>query len=324
MSIADKKSYIEGKYGKGKAQWLDGNEKAVYDFDTIPSGSLYLDKKLGQAFPKLTIAEIIGEEQSGKTTLCLSIIAQAQKKYPKMYCAFIDVEHALDAKYAQDIGVDLKRLIISQPDSAEEALMIAEDFVRDNDCAVVVIDSVAGLVPAEELEKELDEGSVSKLPQIMGRATRKLKNLVRPTETLVLFTNQYRITQFQPFVKKDTPGGRALRFFAGIRIELKRSSKLIQDGGENIGQVCTAFIKKNKFNAPFREAEFFILFGKGISKEDELIDLGIEIGEIQKGGAYYTLNGHKVQGRRKFLNYLMENPEITEKLEKKVRKYLFD
>jgi len=328
MSIKNKQEMIEKKYGKGKAQWLGSNNKVVYDFDTVSSGSLYLDKKLGQGFPKLTIAEIIGEEQSGKTTLCLNTIAEAQRKYPKEYCAFVDVEHALDAKYAQSVGVDLSRLIISQPDSAEEALMIAEDFIRDDECGVVVIDSIAGLVPEAELDKELNEEHVSKLPIILGRAARKMKNLVRPTGTLVVFTNQFRITQFIPFVKKDTPGGRAMRFFAGIRIILKRSTTLIKadvDGAPtNIGQVCTAHIKKNKFNAPFCDVDFYIMFGKGISKEDELIDLGVEMGIIGRAGSWFSYGDFKIQGRTGMLQHLMENKKLTDEIEKKAKEYLFN
>jgi recombination protein RecA len=324
MSIAEKKKQIESKFGKGKAQWIGDNKKVVYDFDTVSSGSLLLDAKLGQAFPKRTMVEIIGEEQAGKTTLCLNTIAEAQKKYPDQYCAFVDVEHALDAKYAQDIGVDVSQLLISQPDSAEEALMITDDLIRASACSVVIVDSVAGLVPEEELDKELDEGSVSKLPILMGRATRKFKQLARQSETLLIFTNQWRIAQFQPYVMKDTPGGKALRYFASIRIELKRNSKLLQAEGINIGQVCKAHIKKNKFAAPFREVEFYIMFGQGISKEDELIDIGIEMGEIERGGSWFTFNDEtKVQGRYQALSYLQENTEASAKLEEAAREYLF-
>lgn len=327
LTIQNKIEQIDEKYGKGKVQLLDSLAKEAEGIKYISTGSYYLDKKLGYGWPMCIMAEVIGEEMSGKSTVCLHAIAEAQKAYPDKYCVFIDVEHAFNAKYAKDLGVNTKDLVISQPDSAEEAFDLTEDFVREQDCSVCIVDSIAGLVPEEELEKPLSENSVSKLPLLLGRATRKLKNIVEKSDTLLIWTNQYRIVRFQPFVQKGTPGGNAMRYFTSMRVALKRESNLITqkiDGEDvNIGQIVTANVIKNKYAPPYREAEFRLMFGQGISRIDELIDLGIQKKVIHKGGTWYEYNDIKVQGRYNFFNELKNNKKALSDLEQIGHKYVF-
>lgn len=320
---------MESKYGKGKTTTLNNLKQDYTGINFIHSGSLYFDEKLGRGWPMCTMAEIIGEEQAGKTTECLHILANAQKQYPDKYCSFVDVEHRFDPEYAERIGVDVNRLLVSQPEFAEEALDMVEDMIREQECSVVILDSIAGLVPREELEKPLSEGSVSKLPMLMGRATRKYKNIVRQARTLLVFTNQWRIAQFQPYVMKDTPGGKAVRYFSSIRVELKRESALITgtrlNGAKyNAGQLVNVHVKKNSFAPPFRKTQFTIMFGEGICLADELIDLGIEMDIIEKSGTWYRYGEHKIQGKWGFLQYIKENQKLQQELVDKAKGYLFD
>jgi recombination protein RecA len=309
-------SQIEKSYGKGAIMRLGDNLSV--NVEAIPTGSLSLDLALGiGGVPKGRIIEIYGPESSGKTTLALHIVASAQKAGGEV--AYIDAEHALEPAYARALGVDIDSMLISQPDTGEDALAITETLVRSGAVDVVVIDSVAALVPRSEIEGEMGDSSVGVVARLMSQALRKLAGSISKTNCIVIFINQLRekigVMYGNP---ETTPGGRALKYFASVRIDVRRVETL-KNGTEMIGNRTRAKIVKNKVAPPFREAEFDIMYGEGISKIGEIIDLGVKLDLIEKGGAWFTVGETRIQGRDNVKQYLKENPEIANELEEKIR-----
>ena len=307
---------IEKNFGKGAIMRL-GDDIPV-NVEAIPTGSLSLDLALGiGGVPRGRIVEIYGPESCGKTTLALHIVASAQKGGGE--AAYIDVEHALEPAYARALGVDIDELLISQPDTGEQALEITEQLVRSGALDVVVIDSVAALLPRSELEGEMGESSVGVVARLMSQALRKLAGVVSKTGCIVVFINQLRekigVMYGNP---ETTPGGRALKYFASVRIDMRRIETL-KSGSEMVGNRTRAKIVKNKVAPPFKEAEFDILYGQGISKIGEIIDLSVKLGLIDKAGAWFTVGDQRFQGRDNVKVYLQENPEVCDKLEADIR-----
>ena len=307
---------IEKNYGKGAIMRL-GDDIPV-NVEAISTGSLSLDLALGiGGVPKGRIVEIFGPESSGKTTLALHILASAQKKGGEV--AFIDVEHALEPAYARALGVDIDSLLISQPDTGEQALEIAEALVRSGALDVVVIDSVAALLPRSELEGDMGDSSVGVVARLMSQALRKLAGTVSKTGTIVVFINQLRekigVMYGNP---ETTPGGRALKYFSSVRIDVRRIETL-KNGGESYGNRTKAKVIKNKVAPPFKEAEFDIIYGEGISKIGEIIDLGVQLDIIDKGGAWFTVGDARLQGKEAVREFLKENPDICDDIEQKIR-----
>ena len=307
---------IEKNYGKGAIMRL-GDDIAV-NVEAIPTGSLSLDLALGiGGVPRGRIVEIYGPESSGKTTLALHILASAQKTGGEV--AFIDVEHALEPAYARALGVDIDSLLISQPDTGEQALEITEQLVRSGALDVVVVDSVAALLPRSELEGEMGESSVGVIARLMSQALRKLAGTVSRTNCIVVFINQLRekigVMYGNP---ETTPGGRALKYFSSVRIDVRRIETL-KVGGEMIGNRTRAKIVKNKVAPPFKEAEFDIIYGEGISKIGEIVDLGVKLDLIDKAGAWYTYGDVRVQGRDSMKEFLREHPDVSDQIEAEIR-----
>jgi recombination protein RecA len=288
--------------------------------DTIPSGSLTVDIAIGVGgFPRGRITEIYGPESSGKTTICLSVISEAQKLGG--LCAFVDMEHALDPTYAERIGVDLDTLYISQPDTGEQALEITESLVRSGALDVIVVDSVAALVPRAEIEGEMGDAHVGLQARLMSQALRKLSGAIKHSNSIVIFTNQLREKVGVMFGSPETTsGGRALKFYASVRLDIRRI-EAIKQGGENIGNRTRIRVTKNKVSAPFREAEFDIMFYEnGVSKSGEIIDLGTDLGIIEKRGAFYRYNEGLIgQGRENAKQYLTENSDLATEIEGLIR-----
>lgn len=310
-------SQIERAFGKGSIMRLGQNTNI--DIEAIPTGSLGIDIALGiGGLPKGRIIEIYGPESSGKTTLALSVIAQAQKRNGT--CAFIDAEHALDPSYAKKIGVDIENLLVSQPDSGEQALEIADTLVRSGAIDVMVVDSVAALVPKAELEGEMGDAHMGLQARLMSQALRKLTATVARSNTLIIFINQIRMKLGVMFGNPETTtGGNALKFYASVRMDIRRVGA-IKDKDEVIGSQTRVKIVKNKVAPPFKTVDFDIMYGEGISKTGELIDLGVKSGIIEKAGAWFSYNGDKIgQGRENAKRYLMENPEVAEEIENKIR-----
>ena len=308
---------IEKLHGKGAIMRMGSKE--VVNIDSISTGSISVDMALGiGGVPRGRIVEIYGPESSGKTTLALHIIAEAQKLGGE--AAFVDAEHALDPTYARALGVDVENLLISQPDVGDDALAITELLVRSGAVDVVVVDSVAALVPRAEVDGDIGDATVGLVARLMSQALRKLSGSISRTKCVVIFINQLRekigVSYGNP---ETTPGGRALKYFSSVRIDVRRSESL-KTGTEFIGNRTKAKIVKNKLAPPFREAEFDIMFGEGISKYGELIDLGVRLGIIDKGGAWFTVNDNRFQGRDNVKNYLKENPDVADDLEAKIRK----
>lgn len=320
-ALDDAISQIEKKFGKGSVMRL-GDRTAV-DVDVIPSGSLTLDKALGiGGYPKGRIIEIYGPESSGKTTLTLHAIAQAQKQGDK--AAFIDAEHAIDPVYAKNLGVDIDELILSQPDSGEQALEIAEMLVRSGVIDLIVIDSVAALVPQVELDGEMGDAAVGLQARLMSKALRKLSGVMNKTNCTVIFINQLRekigVMYGNP---ETTTGGRALKFYSSVRVEIRRSEQIKQNG-EIIGNKANIKVVKNKVAPPFKTTQVDIIYGKGISRDGEILDLAVEGDIVEKSGAWYAYNGEKIgQGRENAKNFLIEHPAIFEEVEEKVKAQLF-
>lgn len=320
-ALDDAISQIEKKFGKGSVMRL-GDRTAV-DVDVIPSGSLTLDKALGiGGYPKGRIIEIYGPESSGKTTLTLHAIAQAQKQGGK--AAFIDAEHAIDPVYAKNLGVDIDELILSQPDSGEQALEIAEMLVRSGVIDLIVIDSVAALVPQVELDGEMGDAAVGLQARLMSKALRKLSGVMNKTNCTVIFINQLRekigVMYGNP---ETTTGGRALKFYSSVRVEIRRSEQIKQNG-EIIGNKANVKVVKNKVAPPFKTTQVDIIYGKGISRDGEILDLAVEGDIVEKSGAWYAYNGEKIgQGRENAKNFLIEHPAIFEEVEEKVKAQLF-
>ena len=307
---------IEKNFGKGAIMRL-GDDIPV-NVEAIPTGSLSLDLALGiGGVPRGRIIEIYGPESCGKTTLALHIVASAQKNGGE--AAYIDVEHALEPAYARALGVDIDNLLISQPDTGEQALEITEQLVRSGALDVVVIDSVAALLPRSELEGEMGESSVGVVARLMSQALRKLAGVVSKTNCIVVFINQLRekigVMYGNP---ETTPGGRALKYFASVRIDMRRIETL-KNGSEMIGNRTRAKVIKNKVAPPFKEAEFDIIYGQGISKVGEIIDLAVKLELIDKAGAWFTVGETRLQGRDNVREYLEQNPEVMDRLEQQIR-----
>ncbi|NPA53270.1 MAG: recombinase RecA [Aquificae bacterium] len=312
---------IEKRFGKGSVMTF--NSEAIKTVEAIPSGSLTLDLATGiGGIPRGRVTEIYGPESSGKTTLTLHIIAEAQKRGGK--AVFIDAEHAFDPKYAKAIGVNLEDLIISQPDYGEQALEIAETLIRSGVVDVVVIDSVAALVPKAELEGDIEDSNVGLHARLMSKAMRVLKGAVNKSNTALILINQIREKVGVMFGNPETTtGGRAIKFFADMRLEVRK--KDLKDSGEKVGSRVKVKVVKNKLAPPFKEAEFDVIYGEGISKEGELLDLGEELGIIKKSGAWYSYGEQKIgQGREKAREFLKHNPEIADEIEKKIREKLLN
>lgn len=309
---------INKRFGDGAIMRLGDAQNLKVD--TIPSGSLTVDIAMGVGgIPRGRITEIYGPESSGKTTLCLSIVAQAQKRGG--LCAFVDMEHALDPTYAERIGVNLDTLYISQPDTGEQALEITESLVRSGALDVVVVDSVAALVPRAEIEGEMGDSHVGLQARLMSQALRKLAGAIKQTNTTVLFTNQLREKVGVMFGSPETTsGGRALKFYASVRLDIRRIQS-IKQGGDNIGNRTRVRVTKNKVSAPFREAEFDIMFYEnGISKTGEIVDLATDLGIVEKRGAFYRYNEDLLgQGRENAKTYLDENTRISDQIEDRIR-----
>lgn len=307
---------IEKNFGKGAIMRL-GDDIPV-NVEAISTGSLSLDLALGiGGVPRGRIVEIYGPESSGKTTLALHILASAQKLGGDV--AFIDVEHALEPAYARALGVDIDTLLISQPDTGEQALEITEQLVRSGAIDCIVVDSVAALLPRSELEGEMGDSSVGVIARLMSQALRKLAGIVSKTNCVIVFINQLRekigVMYGNP---ETTPGGRALKYFSSVRIDVRRVETL-KSGSEMIGNRTRAKVVKNKVAPPFKEAEFDIIYGQGISKIGEIIDLGVKLDIIEKGGAWFTVNGTRIQGRDNVRIYLEENPDVAAQIEQQVR-----
>jgi recombination protein RecA len=308
---------IEKQYGKGSIMRL--GEQSGSDIDVIPTGSLSLDIALGVGgIPRGRIVEIYGPEASGKTTLALHIMAQVQKAGG--IAAMIDAEHALDPVYARAVGVDIDNLLIAQPDHGEQALEIAEHLVRSGAVDVVVIDSVAALVPRAEIEGEMGDAHVGLQARLMSQALRKLTGAISKSNSVVIFTNQLREKVGVMFGNPEvTPGGRALKFYASIRLDVRRIDSLKQ-GSEIVGNRTRVRVLKNKVAPPFKEAEFDIVYGKGISKVGDILDLATELDLVNKSGAWYSYGDLRLgQGREAAKEFLTQNPELADELELKVR-----
>lgn len=307
---------IEKDYGKGTIMRL-GDDISV-NVEALSTGSLSLDLALGiGGVPRGRIVEIYGPEASGKTTLALHVVASAQKNGGD--AAYIDVEHALEPAYARALGVDIDSLLISQPDTGEQALDIAESLVRSGAIDVLVVDSVAALIPRVELEGEVGDTVVGALARLMSQAMRRLAGAISKNNCTVIFINQLRqkigVMYGSP---ETTPGGLALKYYASVRIDVRRIETL-KVGGEMVGNRTRAKVVKNKVAPPFREAEFDIMYGEGISKVGEIIDLGVKLEIIDKAGAWYTCNGQRIQGRDGVKEYLLANPEACDAIEKEIR-----
>ncbi len=311
-------SHIEKQYGKGSVMKL-GDESAKMNVETVPTGALSLDIALGLGgLPKGRIIEVYGPESSGKTTVALHAVAEVQKRGG--IAGFIDAEHALDPVYAKNIGVDIDNLYISQPDNGEQALEITETMVRSGAVDIVIVDSVAALVPRAEIDGEMGDTHVGLQARLMSQALRKLTAVISRSNCIVIFINQLREKVGVMFGSPETTtGGRALKFYSSVRLDVRRIEALKQ-GGEVVGNRTRIKVVKNKVAPPFREAEFDIMFGQGISREGDLLDLAADIGIINKSGAWYAYNGEKIgQGRENAKGYLKENPALVKEVDTKVR-----
>lgn len=308
---------IEKQFGKGSIMKL--GEKAIGDIEVIPSGSITLDIALGVGgYPRGRIIEIFGPESSGKTTFALHAIAEAQKRGG--YAAFIDAEHALDPVYAKNLGIDINNLILSQPDTGEQALDIAEHLIRSNAIDIIVIDSVAALVPKVEIDGDMGDAHIGMQARLMSQAMRKLSGAISKSKTIAIFINQIREKVGVLFGSPETTsGGRALKFYSTIRLDIRRVDT-IKKGGDIIGNLTRVRVVKNKVAPPFKTAEIDLIYGKGISYEGEIIDLGVAHDIIAKSGAWFSYNDEKLgQGRENVKEYLRNNPNLAKEIEEKIR-----
>jgi len=314
-------SQIEKQFGKGSIMRL-GQRGAIAPMESISTGSISIDYALGiGGLPRGRVVEIFGPESSGKTTLALQVIAEAQRSGGM--AAFVDAEHALDAQYAQKLGVGLENLLVSQPDNGEQALEIVEVLVRSNSVDVVVVDSVAALVPKAEIEGEMGEAQMGLQARLMSQALRKLTGVVSKSKTTLIFINQLREKIGVMFGNPETTtGGRALKFYASVRIDIRRIAS-IKDGDQVIGGRTRVKVVKNKVAPPFREAEFDVMYGEGISREGDLLDLAVEKRIVEKSGAWFAFSGERLgQGRENAKQFLKDNPSVRQTLEDRVRKEL--
>ena len=320
----EKKKALESALGQIEKQFGKGSVMKLGDFtamnvEAIPTGALSLDVALGiGGIPKGRIIEIFGPESSGKTTLALHMIAECQKRGGE--AAFIDAEHALDPVYAKHLGVDIDNLIVSQPDTGEQALEIAEALVRSGAIDIIVVDSVAALVPKAEIDGDMGDAHVGLQARLMSQALRKLAGVLNKSNTAIVFINQLREKVGIMFGNPETtPGGRALKFYASVRLDIRKIENLKQDG-EVFGNRVRVKVVKNKVAPPFREAEFDIIYGKGISKAGNILDLGVNLDIVEKSGSWFAYDGTRIgQGRENAKRYFEENPEIMNDVEKKVR-----
>ena len=309
--------HIEKQFGKGSVMKL-GEFKAM-NVEAIPTGALSLDIALGiGGIPRGRIIEIFGPESSGKTTLALHAIAETQKMGGE--AAFIDAEHALDPVYAKNLGVDIDNLIVSQPDTGEQALEIAEALIRSGAIDIIIVDSVAALVPKAEIDGDMGDSHIGLQARLMSQALRKLAGAINKTNAVIIFINQLREKVGIMFGNPETtPGGRALKFYSSVRLDIRKIENIKQDG-EVVGNRARVKVIKNKVAPPFREAEFDIVYGKGISKEGNILDLAVNLDIVEKSGAWFSYNGEKIgQGRENVKKYLSENPKVMDELEKKIR-----
>ena len=318
--IDDTLKSIEKQFGKGSIMKL--GDKVYEHMEVVPTGSLALDLALGVGgYPKGRIIEIYGPESSGKTTLALHAIAEAQKQGG--YAAFIDAEHALDPKYAKALGVDIDNLILSQPDTGEQALEIVEQLVRSNAISIVVIDSVAALVPKVEIDGDMGDAHVGLQARLMSQAMRKLSGVISKTNTVCIFINQIREKVGVMFGNPETTsGGRALKFYSTIRLDIRRV-EAIKSGDQYIGNLTRVKVVKNKVAAPFRTVDIEIIYGKGISREGEILDMAVEYDIINKSGAWFSYNDEKIgQGRENVKAYIASNPDFAAEVEEKIKEQL--
>ena len=316
-ALAEALKQIEKQFGKGAIMKMDGSQKE--QLEVISTGSLGLDLALGVGgLPRGRIVEIYGPESSGKTTLCLEAIAQCQKAGGK--CAFIDAENAFDPIYATKLGVKVEDLLVSQPDTGEQGLEICDMLVRSGGIDMIVVDSVAALVPKAEIEGDMGDSHVGLQARLMSQALRKLTGAIKQTNTLVVFINQIRMKIGVMFGNPETTtGGNALKFYASVRLDIRRTGT-IKKGEEALGNETRVKVVKNKVAPPFKQAEFDILYGEGISFEGEVIDIGVKLDIIEKSGAWYSYNGNKIgQGKDNTRLWLKENPEILDEINRKIR-----
>ncbi|MBP3707754.1 MAG: recombinase RecA [Clostridia bacterium] len=310
-------SQIEKQFGKGSVMKL--GETTAMDVEAIPTGSLSLDIALGiGGIPRGRIVEVYGPESSGKTTLTLHMIAEAQKLGGE--AAFIDAEHALDPVYAKHLGVDIDNLIVSQPDTGEQALEIAEALVRSGALDIIVVDSVAALVPKAEIDGDMGDSHIGLQARLMSQALRKLAGAINKTKTVIIFINQLREKVGIMFGNPETTtGGRALKYYASVRLDIRKIENIKQDG-EVTGNRAKVKVVKNKMAPPFREAEFDIVYGKGISKSGSILDLAVNLDIVEKSGSWFSYNGERIgQGRENIKKYLEDNPKVMAEIEEKVR-----
>ena len=324
MENAEKKKALEAAIGQIEKQFGKGSVMKLGDFtamnvEAIPTGALSLDVALGiGGIPRGRIIEVFGPESSGKTTLTLHMIAEAQKLGGE--AAFIDAEHALDPVYAKHLGVDIDNLIVSQPDTGEQALEIAEALVRSGALDIIVVDSVAALVPKAEIDGDMGDSHIGLQARLMSQALRKLAGAINKTKTVIVFINQLREKVGVMFGNPETtPGGRALKFYSSVRLDIRKIENLKQDG-EVVGNRARVKVVKNKVAPPFREAEFDIMYGKGISKEGNIVDLAVNLDIIEKSGSWFSYNDARIgQGRENVKKFLIENPDIMKEVEEKIR-----
>lgn len=308
---------IEKQFGKGSVMKL--GEFQAMNIEAIPTGALGLDIALGiGGVPRGRIIEIYGPESSGKTTLALHVVAEAQKAGGE--AAFIDAEHALDPVYAKHLGVDIDNLIVSQPDTGEQALEITENLIRSGALDVIVVDSVAALVPKAEIDGDMGDSHMGLQARLMSQALRKLAGAINKSKTVLIFINQLREKIGVMFGNPETTtGGRALKFYASVRMDIRKTENIKQDG-EVVGSRARVKVVKNKVAPPFREAEFDIVYGKGISKEGNILDMGVNLDIIEKSGSWFSYNGNRIgQGRENVKQYLLDNPEVMAEVEQKIR-----
>ena len=324
MENAEKRKALDAAIGQIEKQFGKGSVMKLGDFtamnvEAIPTGALSLDVALGiGGIPRGRIIEVFGPESSGKTTLTLHMIAEAQKLGGE--AAFIDAEHALDPVYAKHLGVDIDNLIVSQPDTGEQALEIAEALVRSGALDIIVVDSVAALVPKAEIDGDMGDSHIGLQARLMSQALRKLAGAINKTKTVIVFINQLREKVGVMFGNPETtPGGRALKFYSSVRLDIRKIENLKQDG-EVVGNRARVKVVKNKVAPPFREAEFDIMYGKGISKEGNIVDLAVNLDIIEKSGSWFSYNETRIgQGRENIKKFLIENPEIKKEIEDKIR-----